>query len=111
MMRVAALAAFLFALGGCAANAPPCYVELGVGVWTDSDGIPGHTPSEAKRTARGAAGPRASTIEAISGGPGRLMPRKSPAPTRFLSNTEKGFSDADTKRNNGRRAARRPGDG
>lgn len=47
MMRVAALAAFLFALGGCAANAPPCYVELGVGVWTDSDGIPGHTPSEA----------------------------------------------------------------
>lgn len=42
----AALAAFLFALGGCA-SPPACYVEVGAGVWTDSDGTPGNTPSEA----------------------------------------------------------------
>ena len=45
-MRVAALAALLIALGGCAVP-PACYVEVGAGAWVDPDGTPGNTPSEA----------------------------------------------------------------
>lgn len=46
MKRTVIAALAVATLAGCS-TAPACYVEVGVGVWTDSDGIPGHTPSEA----------------------------------------------------------------